>query len=128
MRDRYEQRWAIGTPPWEAVAVDDVAEVGGWIRLADEHPVDAMVVAALTDAWPPSVFTRMTEHMAVPTVDLTVHFREPPPEEPDWCLVRFRSRHASHGFVEEDGEVWSSDGRLLALSRQLALVLPIPLG
>ena len=40
-----------------------------------------------------------------------------------WFLVVFRSQMAADGFVEEDGEVWSRDGRLLAHSRQLALTL-----
>jgi acyl-CoA thioesterase len=60
----------------------------------------------------------------VPTVDLTIHFRDEPAPVHDWCLARFVSRHASHGFVEEDGEIWSRDGRLLAQSRQLALMSP----
>ena len=41
----------------------------------------------------------------------------------DWVLVVFRSTVASDGFIEEDGELWSRDGRLLAQSRQLAVVL-----
>jgi acyl-CoA thioesterase len=57
----------------------------------------------------------------VRTVDRTIHFRGEPAHVHEWCLTRFVSRHASHGFVEEDGEIWSRDGRLLAQSRQLAL-------
>jgi hypothetical protein len=30
---------------------------------------------------------------------------------------------AAEGYLEEDGEVWSADGRLLAHSRQLAVVV-----
>ena len=62
----------------------------------------------------------------VPTVDLTVHFRAPlplPDSPPDaWVLAVFRSRLARDGFVEEDGEIWSRDGTLIAQSRQLALL------
>ena len=87
------------------------------------------MVTALTDAWPPAVFSYAemgTIPGGVPTVDLTVHFRAPlpPPEsgEHDWVLAVFRSREARQGFVEEDGEIWSRGGVLLAQSRQLAVV------
>jgi acyl-CoA thioesterase len=61
----------------------------------------------------------------VPTVDLTVHFRAAWPADldpSDFALVVFRSRLARDGFVEEDGEVWTRSGVLLAQSRQLALL------
>jgi hypothetical protein len=41
-------------------------------------------------------------------------------------LARYDSRNALEGHVDESGEVWSADGRLLAESRQLALLLPFP--
>jgi acyl-CoA thioesterase len=62
-----------------------------------------------------------------PTVDLTVHIRTPLPapgmRPEDAVLVSFRTREVSQGLLEEDGEIWSRDGRLLAHSRQLALLL-----
>ena len=118
IRDRYETR--------PAVTASDAAEVGGWIRLADPEPIDHCVVAALTDAWYPAVFDRFESPAAVPTIDLTVHFRNPPPARHEWSLVRFRSTEATDGYVEEDGEVWSADGVLVAQSRQLAAILPMP--
>ena len=121
MRERYEMRIALGRSPWE-VAPAAEALTGGWIRLADPEPLDSHVIAALTDAWFPALFTVTRERVQVPTVDLTIHFRDEPARVHDWCLARFVSRHASHGFVEEDGEIWSRDGRLLAQSRQLALM------
>ena len=44
-----------------------------------------------------------------------------PPGEYELCV--FRSRYAREGFLEEDGEIWSASGDLLAHSRQLALLL-----
>jgi acyl-CoA thioesterase len=122
MRDRYETRIAIGRPPFEGEPANQ-AVTGGWIRLSEPEPLDAHVIAALSDAWFPALFTMTREHVQVPTVDLTIHFRDEPQAVHDWSLVRFVSRHASGGFLEEDGEIWSRDGRLLAQSRQLALML-----
>jgi acyl-CoA thioesterase len=121
IRDRYEQRHAIGSPPFTGAGE---ALTGGWIRLEDDEPVDHAVVAALADAWVPAVFSKVELPVGVPTVDLTVHFRSSPPQRPAWCLVRFATRVAEDGYLEEDGEVWSDDGRLLAQSRQLAVMLP----
>src|SRR5262249_56274518 len=87
--------------------------------------VDHVLVAALTDAWMPPIFTRVDARMGVPTIDLTIHFRAPlPAGEAGWFLVLFRSQMAADGFVEEDGEVWSADGRLRADSREPARLLP----
>jgi acyl-CoA thioesterase len=58
----------------------------------------------------------------VSTIDLTIHFRAKLPLPADWLLVRFESRLARDGFIEEDGELWTTDGRLIAHSRQLALL------
>jgi acyl-CoA thioesterase len=127
MRDRYESRWAVGSAPFSGA---EQAVAGGWIRLnpaEGARPADHILVTALADAWMPPIFTRIDDRLGVPTIDLTVHFRAPmPPGDAGWFLVVFRSQMAADGFVEEDGEVWSADGRLLAHSRQLAVLLPHP--
>jgi acyl-CoA thioesterase len=128
MHARYEQRPALGAPPFSGAGS---ADTGGWIRLVEgDRPLDAPLLAAYADAWPPAIFSRLaaaTLGAGAPTIDLTVHFREIPRDPPlrgdDWVLVRFRSRCAREGFAEEDGEIWSRDGRLLAQSRQLALLI-----
>jgi len=105
------------------------AESGGWIRLApgeaDGEVVDEHLLAAFTDAWIPAVFSKVVGRLGVPTVDLTIHFRNPGVVVPadQFCLTRFHTRSAAEGFLEEDGEIWSPDGVLLAQSRQLAVVL-----
>jgi acyl-CoA thioesterase len=52
-----------------------------------------------------------------------VHLRARVPLESDWVLGRFATRTARDGLLEEDCELWSRDGLLLAQSRQLALAL-----
>ena len=124
MRERYEYRHITGAP-WDGPA--RTAETGGWIRLAEPRPYDAAVVAALSDAWYPAVFTRLTERFGVPTVDLTVHLRSIHALErmqpDDWMAARFRTTVADEGFLEEDGQLWAPDGTLIAHSRQLGLLL-----
>jgi len=127
LRGRYESRHAFGAQPFGTTATEAVA--GGWIRLAeDPGPIDAPLLAAYSDAWPPAIFSYPGPdaiRAGVPTVDLTVHFRAPYPADADPrdpVLVVFRSRYARDGFVEEDGEIWTRDGRLLVQCRQLAVV------
>lgn len=119
-RHRFDVRPALGAPPFTA---GPTAETGGWIRTADDDPVDDVLLAAITDSWPPAVFSRLEGPVGVPTIELTIHFRGDPPRRPEWCLVRFRTLEVGAGYLEETGEVWSADGRLLADSRQLGLLL-----
>jgi len=73
-----------------------------------------------------TMFGRFSGPWGMTTVDLTVHVRSlPPAGYDDWCLVRFRSVASTAGFCEEDGEIWSRDGQLLAQSRQLAALIPV---
>lgn len=127
MRHRYESRWAIGDPPGSG---GREALAGGWIRLSEPRPLDPPLLAAYADAWVPPVFARLTEMNPVPTIDLTVHFRSALPHpgmaEDDYVLAVFRTGVAADGYIEEDGELWSADGVLLAQSRQLAVLLPTP--
>jgi acyl-CoA thioesterase len=121
---QFEYRPALGPVPLRD-APADVAVTGGWLRLRDGRPPDAPLLALYLDAWWPASFVRVSRPAAVPTIDLTVHFRAPAvaaaldPRAP--LMVRFASRTAKDGFVEEDGEVWAPDGTLLATSRQLAV-------
>jgi acyl-CoA thioesterase len=126
IHERYEQRWAIGPRYFEGARGRE-AQTGGWIRLAEgTRPLDAALLVAFADAWPPSVFASSEVPMlpgGVPTVDLTVHVRAALPRHDDFVLVAFRTRELAGGFLEEDGEIWSRDGQLLAHSRQLGVVL-----
>jgi acyl-CoA thioesterase len=117
---QWELRYAIGQRPFSGY--DGSTLTGGWIKPLDPHPIDAALVAQITDAWLPAVFSRLTGPNAVPTIDLTIHFRADLPLPADYLLVTFESRLSQGGFVEEDGWIWSRNGHLIAQSRQLALL------
>lgn len=101
---------------------------GGWMRLLEPHALDAPLVAALADAWPPAIFPVAASPVMAPTIELTVHFRGDLPASGDWVLGTFESRVGRDGFFEEDGLLWTRSGELIAQSRQLALAIAPPAG
>jgi acyl-CoA thioesterase len=123
---QFDVRPTIGGEPYSGAPE---AVSGGWLRFADPQPLDAPALAMYADAWLPSPMPYLTRPAAAPTIDLTVHFRAPGAaaaiaDEP--VLAVFRSSTAAGGLFEEDGELWSRDGVLLAQSRQLGLLLADP--
>ena len=91
---------------------------------------DEVTLAAISDAWPPAIFTSSDmppTFGGVPTVDLTVHILAPEALAalaPDaFVLVVFQTRAVQGGYLEEDGEIWSPTGQLLAQARQVGVVL-----
>ncbi|MGH9051267.1 MAG: acyl-CoA thioesterase [Acidimicrobiia bacterium] len=127
---RWESRWVLGTPRMRGGQPEDEAVAGCWIRLPERRVVDAAVAAAMTDAAVPAIFSRIDEPIVVPTVDLTIHFRSALPvagaRADDFVFAVFRTGVVAEGFLEEDGEIWTADGVLVAQSRQLAAVMPLP--
>jgi acyl-CoA thioesterase len=119
----YDLRWALGGRPGED---GELAATGGWMRTREPRRLDSPLVAALTDAWAPAAFVALGRFVAAPTLDLTIHFRRPLPvpgmAPEDYVLGRFHSRLSVAGVWEEDGELWSPAGELIAQSRQLALI------
>jgi acyl-CoA thioesterase len=92
----------------------------GWVKLADDEPVDAFGLIMVADAFPPSVFNSELPRSWVPTLEMTTHVRGLP--EPGWLRCAFSTRFITGGVLEEDGEIWDASGRLVAQSRQLALM------
>jgi acyl-CoA thioesterase len=123
MFQNYSVRPAVGEPAFSGGAPYS----GAWLRAREPRQLDAPLAAAILDAWFPAPFVHLDRAAPAPTLDYTVHFRAPlPPTDAapdDPYLAVFRSGLARHGFFEEDGELWSTDGTLLAQSRQLALLL-----
>jgi acyl-CoA thioesterase len=106
--------------PWGRPGDGDPFEITGWIRFKDGGDPSPVSVVALADAFPPTILGAVDAGW-VPTIELTVHVRGRP--APGWLLGTFQTRVLVDGLLEEDGELWDSEGRPVALSRQLAMVL-----
>jgi acyl-CoA thioesterase len=125
----------IGAIPF--TGSDAPMEIGSWLGLFEPRPIDALSLAFFSDALFSPPFIRLTNPSTTPTIDLTIHFRTPLPAatetEPaqgfrhELCFARFRSGLVQDGFFEEDGVIWGADGSVLAQSRQLGIVMPLPI-
>ncbi|MEK9819644.1 MAG: thioesterase family protein [Pseudomonadales bacterium] len=119
-RDQFEQCTTIGSfPPSQS----ERALSGGWMRFRDLRPLDDIGLAAISDAWYPSLVTkRLDASFHCPTLEHTVYFHSAPPVEDldQFCLVQFEAKASTDGFVEETGCIWSASGQVLATTHQLA--------
>ena len=112
-------------------ATDGSAGVGStdvaWVAPRGDTLIDHRWIAVVADLLVPPASRAWTEWRGFQTLDLTYHARCPlprhdlPPGSP--VLVAVTNRAASGGFVDEDVDVWSPAGDLLAQSRQMRLVM-----
>jgi acyl-CoA thioesterase len=103
--------WATGSPTGDPTAQFLMRFRGG-------RDADLLSLALLVDAGAPAVLETGAPGSA--TMQLTVHLRGHP--APRWLACRAVTRHVIDGYHEEDFEIWDSAGRLVAQSRQLALL------
>jgi acyl-CoA thioesterase len=96
------------------------ATMRGWFRLENGERLDPFTLLLVADAFPPAVFNANLPLAWTPTVEMTTQIRAVPVE--GWLRCRFTTRFVTGGLLEEDGEIWDESDRLVALSRQLALV------
>ncbi|MFN0089519.1 MAG: acyl-CoA thioesterase [Acidimicrobiales bacterium] len=138
IRRRWDTRWAVGV---ERVlgggggggGGGGRVEGGGWLRLSERRAYDPLLLAAMADGWMPPILAQAAPPpLRVPTMELTVHFRDLAAlaalDPADYCMAVFATDTSREGFLEESGEIWSPCGRLLAQSRQLAAIVPAPPG
>lgn len=93
--------------------------IRGWMRFHDGADADALALLLAVDVCPPTVF-HLGRMGWAPTVELTCLLRGEP--APGWLAFEARATMLAGGWFDEEAAVWDSSGRLVAQSRQLALV------
>jgi hypothetical protein len=92
----------------------------GWFRLRDDEVTDTTALLCAVDAFPPTAFNAHLPVAWTPTIELTAHIRARP--EPGWLRCRFATHFVTGASWRRTGEGWDRADRLVAQSRQLALV------
>lgn len=103
---------------WMEGRLIERSEHRGWMRFGREREADVPALLLMADAFPPPVFASQGMVAWVPTLEFSVNIRRTAP--PGWVMGVFRSRFVTCGLLEEDGQLWSPGGELLAISRQIA--------
>ena len=117
---RYEQRIALGQP----LSAQDRPHSAFWVRDAADRPWDAKALLALSDTPMPRTFFLDTTPRFGATVQYDLHVMCSAQDleacGSDFLLVEASSDRVYSGRFSQITRIWSRDGRLLAISNQLA--------
>ena len=86
----------------------------------DGRPACLRSLGFFVDAFPPPLMNYELTRW-VPTIELNVQFFKRPQNVNDLLPVRFYNEFMNNGLSSTQGEVYDSDGTLLAVSRQLCM-------
>jgi len=93
--------------------------IRGWLAFHDGADHDAMALPLAVDVMPPTIF-HLKKYGWAPTVELTFLLRGLPAS--GWLAFQADATNLADGWFDENATIWDSTGRLVAQSRQLALV------
>lgn len=95
-------------------------EMGGWIGLLDDEPIDAVALTLFADAFPPTIFNTNLPIGWAPTVELTVHYRQRAASTS--LITTYETDYIFGGMFSGDVEIWDPDVGLVVEARQIALL------
>lgn len=128
--DRYEMRFVEGElriTDSEPETMDDADGNSSltrlWIRDHPPRPLDFQSLSAICDAFFPRIFVYRPKRVPIGTVALTTYFHVDAAQlaevGTDPLLGVAQATHFGKGFFEQQAEVWSGQGVLLATSHQV---------
>lgn len=124
----FDYRWATDRLPFTGA---DLPDIRGWVRERDGGPVDAAAVLAFIDSWPAPVLSMVAGPVPASTVTWMVDFVGTDAlgaSGDDWWFFHGTTVAAGDGYADIEGRLTTEDGRLVAVSRQLAAEFSRPAG
>ncbi|MFM2421404.1 MAG: hypothetical protein RL385_6127 [Pseudomonadota bacterium] len=113
----FELRWRPRDIPFSGQATGGVA---GYVRHAEDVPLDTASLLALIDAWPPAVLPMLSRPAPASTVTWMVDPTAALDGLPGQSLRYEATIVSAHGgYASVESRIWSPSGVLLAASRQL---------
>jgi acyl-CoA thioesterase len=117
-----EMRWGFGDMPF---AGKPNREMGGWMRFREpgKEMTDAHVIA-LVDAWPPAVLQHLKKPAPASSMSWSLEMVHPRPAmaADEALLYRATIDQVGGGYGHTHATVWTQQGELVALSRQVVTV------
>jgi acyl-CoA thioesterase len=107
-----------------------------WIKMDDESGFDVRILGKLCDpflsmptTYPPDPNEAMKNLMAFvyPTISMTTEIRRDP-KGAGWLFVKIRSQKVENGRYSVDITILDEEGDLVALSRNMGLMIAVPGG
>ncbi len=114
----WDYRWTVDGLPFSG---GDHAHVMGWIRPFVPTPVDASLVLALLDAYPPPIWSKATGIFAASSLSSHYQIREIPQhaDNPNpWFFYDGPAVAVGDGHSDVQARLWHEDGTLVALGIQ----------
>lgn len=94
-----------------------------WVRDAPPRPLDFASLASISDCFLPRIFLRRRQQALIGTISLTTYFHADAAalaaQGDAHLLATARALNYHDGFFDQSGELWGTQGRLLASMHQL---------
>ena len=120
----WDVRMARGQLPFTGASE---ARIASWLRPLEAEPVDPMLAVAMLDVMPPAILPRATTPRPMATVSLSCHFLadlpDPGLDPARPLLVEVVSELTHGGWSDQESRLYSPEGRVLAIARQLVAVV-----
>ncbi len=120
---QYDMRFMQGVVTLQDADKSDDSTSLLWVRDEPARPLDYASLMAISDCFFPRLFVRHQQMAATGTITLTTYFHasedDLAAQGSDHLLAQARGKRFFNGYFDQAGELWGSNGQLLATTHQL---------